>query len=199
MATAVCFIYTAKIGESAMLGKAIFPSPERNSICSYTYMYMYIIIWIVPILIAIIHYYYTKILHKNHKYLCMNWNEWTVVYNNEYRVLYFGIARYVMQLPIPSPTVFSSLLSGDIQRLCSCSQDELRPFLPCLARMVLCSRPTPVPAVVNEVTAPRGRSNWERRRKIVHALIAGMGEVNAISKYLTVDFYVSGCRPHVQT
>ena len=86
--------------------------------------------------------------------------------------------------------MFSALLSGDIQRLCSCSQDELRPFLPCLARMVLCSRPGPVP-MMNEVTAPRSKSEWEGRRKVVHALIAGMGEVNAISKYLTVDFHVS--------
>ena len=100
-----------------------------------------------------------------------------------------------MQLPIPNPTVFSALLSGDIQRLCNCSQDELRPFLPCLARMVLCSRPNPVP-MVNEVTASRSKSEWDGRRKVVHALIAGMGEVNAISKYLTIDFHVS-CLLHV--
>ena len=95
-----------------------------------------------------------------------------------------------MQLPIPSSTVFSALLSGDIQRLCTCSQDELRPFLPCLARMVLCSRSSPVPTV-KEVTALRSKSEWEGRRKVVHALIAGMGEVNTISKYLTIDFHVS--------
>ena len=96
----------------------------------------------------------------------------------------------MMQLSIPSPKVFSALLSGNIQQLCSCSQDELRPFLPCLARMVLCSRPSPV-TMVNEASALRSMSKWEGRRKVVHALIAGMGEVNAISKYLTVDFHVS--------
>ena len=105
-------------------------------------------------------------------------------------VLHFVTIPYTMQFPIPSPTVFSTLLSGDIQRLCSCSQDELRPFLPCLARMVLCSRSTPVPTL-KEVTALRSKSEWEGRRKVVHALIAGMGEVNTISKYLTVDFHVS--------
>ena len=105
-------------------------------------------------------------------------------------VLHFSTIPYMMQLPVPSPTVFSALLSGDIQRLCSCSQDELRPFLPCLARMVLCSRSSPVPAL-KEVTASRSKSEWEGRRKVVHALIAGMGEVNTISKYLTVDFHVS--------
>ena len=96
-----------------------------------------------------------------------------------------------MQLAIPSPKVFSALLSGDIRQLCSCSQDELRPFLPCLSRMVLCcNRPSPIP-VVNDTPASGDRSQWEGRRKVVHALIAGMGEVNAISKFLAVDFHVS--------
>ena len=93
-----------------------------------------------------------------------------------------------MQLSVPSPAVFAALLSGDIKQLCNCSQDELRPFLPCLARMVLCSaRPSPV--AMGTETSPT--SEWEGRKKVVHALIAGMGEVNAISKYLLVDFHVS--------
>ena len=93
-----------------------------------------------------------------------------------------------MQLSVPSPKVFAALLSGDTKRLADCSQDELRPFLPCLARTVLCSsKPSPIP-VVNE-TPPRSR--WEGHRKVVHALIAGMREVNAISKYLDLDFHVS--------
>ena len=86
--------------------------------------------------------------------------------------------------------MFSALLSGDIQQLFSCSHDELRPFLPCLSRMVLCTRPNPA-SIVTEATGLRRKSEWEGRRKIVHALIAGMGEVNTIGEYLTVDFQVS--------
>ena len=111
---------------------------------------------------------------------------------NESTILFFNVALYTMQLPVPSPVVFSALLSGDIQQLCGCSKDDLRPTGPCLARMVLCSRRSSVP-MVNEGTAPRSKLEWEGRRKVVHALIAGMGEVNAISKYLTVDFHVSSC------
>ena len=97
-----------------------------------------------------------------------------------------------MLLTVPSPKVFSALISGDVKRLADCSPDELRPFLPCLARMVLCSsRPSPV-AMAKELSTPSGdKSVWEGRRKVVHALIAGVGEVNAISKYLALDFHVS--------
>ena len=99
-----------------------------------------------------------------------------------------------MHQNVPSPKVFSALLSGDIRKLSSCSQDELRPFLPCLARMVLCpmARPSPVAMVKDMPTSSScDKSRWEGRRKVVHALIAGMSEVNAISKYLALDFHVS--------
>ena len=96
-----------------------------------------------------------------------------------------------MQLSDPSPAVFSALLSGNIKQLCNCSQNELRPFLPCLARMVLCSSRLAPVSMVTETSVPSDKSLWEGRRKAVFALIAGMEEVNAISKYLAVDFHVS--------
>lgn len=78
-------------------------------------------------------------------------------------------------MELPSPKVFSALLAGDVQQLYACSPTELRPFLPCLARIAL---RTPV------TTA----TPWQNRRKVIHALIAGISEVNAIKEYLSVDF-----------
>ena len=107
-----------------------------------------------------------------------------------------------MHQSVPSPKVFSALHSGDIRKLSSCSQDELRPFLPCLARMVLCptARPNPVAMVKDTpMSSSCDKSRWEGRRKVVHALIAGMSEVNAISKYLALDFHVSTAAQHTHT
>lgn len=96
-----------------------------------------------------------------------------------------------MPLSVPSPAVFAALISGDIKQLCNCTHNELRPFLPCLARMVLCSPKLASVAMMTETSSQGERSHWEGRRKVVHALIAGIGEVNAISKYLALDFHVS--------
>ncbi len=75
----------------------------------------------------------------------------------------------------PSPAVFSALLAGDVRRLHSFASSDLRPFLPCLARVVLCRTATAAP-------------QWQNNRKVVHALLCGIRETNAIKDYLLVDY-----------
>ena len=89
-----------------------------------------------------------------------------------------------MHLSVPSPKVFSALLAGNVKELNSFTQNELRPFLPCLSRVVLGS--IPPSAVVGSTI-----SQWDNKRKVIHALIAGMEEANAIKEYLKIDFQVN--------
>lgn len=94
-----------------------------------------------------------------------------------------------MQLAPPSSRVFNALLSGNIPELLSSSPDELRPFLPSLARMVLVpSIPVAVGGIPPEWVGQQGPG--EERKKVVHMLIAGIGEVNAIKSYLQLNFQV---------
>ena len=79
----------------------------------------------------------------------------------------------------PSPKVFTALLSGNVRQLTECSEQELRPFLPSLARMILS------PSSISMVT------QWEGKRKVIHMLISGMTEVNSIKEYLTLNFKVT--------
>ena len=82
----------------------------------------------------------------------------------------------------PSPNVFTALLSGDIKQLATCNQHELRPFLPSLVRMVLSSPCSPSRVATT--------TQWEGKRKVIHTLVSGMVEGNAIQKYLALDFVV---------
>lgn len=82
----------------------------------------------------------------------------------------------------PSPKVYTALLSGNVKELAACDQHELRPFLPSLVRMVLSSSTT-----MSHLSSIK---QWEGKRKVVHALISGMIEGNAIQKYLVLDFVV---------
>ena len=82
---------------------------------------------------------------------------------------------------MPSTKVFSALLAGNIRQLHSCSAAELRPFLPCLSRIVLCP---PATATMSDTTT----TEWESSRTIIHTLIAGMQDVNAIREYLSLSF-----------
>ncbi len=75
----------------------------------------------------------------------------------------------------PCPAVFSALLAGDVRCLHSFSPGDLRPFLPCLARVVLCH---PTAAALQ----------WQNNRKIIHVTLSGVREVNAIKEYLSVDY-----------
>ena len=86
-----------------------------------------------------------------------------------------------MDHTVPSTKVFSALLAGNIRQLHSCSSAELRPFLPCLSRIVLCP---PATATMSDSTT----SEWENSRTIIHTLIAGMQDVNAIREYLSLSF-----------
>ena len=95
-----------------------------------------------------------------------------------------------MNLATPSPRIFSALLSGDIHGLLSATTDDLRPFLPSLSRIVL------APTAVEPVSIGGIGPKWvregpgEERRKVIHTLIAGIGEVNAIRNYLKLNFQV---------
>ncbi len=84
-----------------------------------------------------------------------------------------------MDLDGPSPRVFTALLSGNVKQLAECSEHDLRPFLPSLARMILS------PSLVSMAT------QWEGKRKIIRMLISGMAEVNAIQEYLALNYKVS--------
>ncbi len=98
-----------------------------------------------------------------------------------------------MQLAPPSPSVFNALLSGNIKDILSATREDLRPFLPCLARMVLCS---PM-----QITSPELSSSnplqWNNQglddvqKKLVHIHIAGIVEVDSIRNYLGLNFHVS--------
>lgn len=93
-----------------------------------------------------------------------------------------------MQLSPPSSRIFNALLSGNIPELLSSSPEDLRPFLPSLARMVVV--PT-APVTIGGVPSDWvGQGVGEERKKVIHMLIAGMGEVNAIRSYLKLNFQV---------
>ena len=94
-----------------------------------------------------------------------------------------------MQLISPSSHLFNALLSGDIPELLKASLDDLRPFLPSLARMVQVP-----PAPISVGGGPPGQEAHgpvEERRKVIQTLIIGIGEVNAIRNYLQLNFQVS--------
>ena len=99
----------------------------------------------------------------------------------------------MMQLAPPSPFIFNALLSGNSKDVLSASEEDLRPFLPALARMVLCP---PVQASPTELSSGlalelTGQGLDEEQRKLIHVHIAGIGEVNAIRSYLGLNFHVS--------
>jgi len=86
-----------------------------------------------------------------------------------------------MDSSVPSAKVFSALLAGNVRQLYSCPAAELRPFLPCLSRIVLCP-----PATSAQTDA--AATERENSRTVVHVLIAGIQDVNTIQEYLSVNF-----------
>ena len=86
-----------------------------------------------------------------------------------------------MDSSVPSAEVFSALLAGNVRQLYACPAAELRPFLPCLSRIVLCP---PTTTTLTDATT----TEWESSRTVVHALIAGMQDVNTLQEYLSVNF-----------
>ena len=101
-----------------------------------------------------------------------------------------------MLLPAPSSRLFSAILSGNIPELLSSSHDDLRPFLPALTRMVVVpaghlSVVGGVPPLPPLEKGAEHAALGERRRKVIHKLIIGMGEANAIRSYLQLNFQVS--------
>ncbi|KXJ29444.1 Integrator complex subunit 2 [Exaiptasia diaphana] len=76
---------------------------------------------------------------------------------------------------VPSPKAFSSIRSASVGELSSLSTKQLRPLLPCLVRMALCS--------------PVDQSfSWTVGRKGIQKILSGLEVVNSIVALLSVDF-----------
>ncbi|KAL9980911.1 hypothetical protein ACROYT_G009553 [Oculina patagonica] len=78
-------------------------------------------------------------------------------------------------LDIPSARAFQAIRSVSVSELSSLRDEELRPLLPCLVRMALCSP-------VDE------SAKWTEARKEVQKLLSGLEVVNSIVALLSVDF-----------
>ena len=78
-------------------------------------------------------------------------------------------------LEIPSARAFQAIRSVSVSELSSLRDEDLRPLLPCLVRMALCSP-------VDE------SAKWTEARKEVQKLLSGLEVVNSIVALLSVDF-----------
>ncbi|XP_073258081.1 integrator complex subunit 2-like [Porites lutea] len=76
---------------------------------------------------------------------------------------------------IPSARAFQAIRSVSVTELSRLKEEEVRPLLPCLVRMALCSP-------VDE--SPK----WTEARKEVQKLLSGLEVVNSIVALLSVDF-----------
>lgn len=76
---------------------------------------------------------------------------------------------------IPTPRAFRAIRSVDAVELIKLTESELRPLLPCLVRMALCSP-------LDE--SPR----WTEARKEIQKILSGMDVVSSIVALLSVDF-----------
>ena len=76
---------------------------------------------------------------------------------------------------IPTARAFQAIRSVSISELSLLRDEELRPLLPCLVRMALCSP-------VDE------SAKWTEARKEVQKLLSGLEIVNSIVALLSVDF-----------
>ncbi|KAJ7373791.1 Integrator complex subunit 2 [Desmophyllum pertusum] len=78
-------------------------------------------------------------------------------------------------MEIPSARAFQAIRSVSVSELSGVREEDLRPLLPCLVRMALCSP-------VDE------SAKWTEARKEVQKLLSGLEVVNAIVALLSVDF-----------
>ena len=81
----------------------------------------------------------------------------------------------MVMLEIPTARAFQAIRSVSIGELSQLRDEELRPLLPCLVRMALCSP-------VDE------SAKWTEARKEVQKLLSGLEVVNSIVALLSVDF-----------
>ncbi|XP_067132285.1 integrator complex subunit 2 isoform X1 [Centruroides vittatus] len=74
------------------------------------------------------------------------------------------------------PKAFSSIQTVNAEELENLSEKEIRPLLPCLVRMALCS--------------PLDQSSeWSSKRKIILRLLSGIELVNHVVGLLSIDFH----------
>ena len=81
-------------------------------------------------------------------------------------------------MELPSPHIFSAILSGSISKLWEHPRSVLNPFLPLLCKVVF--QPTP--------TNQDPTVTWVRYRKALHSLLLDIEPVNRVQKYLQLDF-----------
>jgi integrator complex subunit 2 len=74
------------------------------------------------------------------------------------------------------PHVFQAIKNLDIRELSKCNAREIRPILPCLARITL------LPAQANT-------QKFQDDRKEILALLLGIETVNSIVALLSIDFH----------
>ncbi|XP_031555845.1 integrator complex subunit 2-like isoform X2 [Actinia tenebrosa] len=78
---------------------------------------------------------------------------------------------------IPTARAFNSMRSASVTELSALDTKELRPLLPCLVRMALCSPVDQSPS-------------WTEARKGIQKILSGLEVVNSIVALLSVDFSV---------
>lgn len=78
---------------------------------------------------------------------------------------------------IPTARAFNSMRSASVMELSALDTKELRPLLPCLVRMALCSPVDQSPS-------------WTEARKEIQKILSGLEVVNSIVALLSVDFSV---------
>ena len=79
------------------------------------------------------------------------------------------------EVPVTAET-FQVIQNVDIVKLSTLSERCLRPILPCLVRMSLCS-----PLDVSD--------NWAEQRKLILKCLAGIETVNSLVGLLSIDFH----------
>lgn len=77
---------------------------------------------------------------------------------------------------IVSHRVFKALQNLDVDVLAQCDEEEIRPVLPCLARMSL-------------ITPLDQSTECAQGRRVIFRILSGMELVNSIVGLLSIDFH----------
>ena len=75
-----------------------------------------------------------------------------------------------------SPRVFQALQNLNVEKLLECSEEEIRPIMPCLARMSL-------------ITPLDQSHDCILSRRMVFRILSGVELVNSIVGLLSIDFH----------
>lgn len=75
-----------------------------------------------------------------------------------------------------TPRAYDAIQNVDVDNLAALPEWELRPLLPCLVRMALCS---PLDQ----------RRDWAQKKKTVLKILSGIELVNSLVALLSIDFH----------